>query len=262
MNILIAASGNISRLETSLLASALNKNHKVTIASMARDAGHQALAFSTSGSPSRVEIFQYNEALRGKVKKVEDYNGIMVHEFYSRPADAVSIMLSEIMKHNPPDIVICGISNGTNLGPDIYSSSHVGMAIQATFLGSRAITIATEYNPGGNTEANLKPVIQFLESNLEELASLELPSKTFLNINVPRATKLKDLKGIRYTRMGKRGKKIEFDQNKTPKGQVYYWTRFASCEDDETKSDDRSAFMAGYVSISPINYDASNGGEI
>jgi len=247
-------------LEVSLLATALNKNHKVTIASMARDSGHQALAFTTSGNASRMERFPYRDAMRGKTTKLDGFSGIIVHEFYSRPADAVSIMLGEIMKHDLPDLVICGISNGTNLGPDVYSSSNVGMAMEATFFGVPAITIATEFNPGGNTEAHLKHVIKLLETNLEEFANINLPPYTFLNINVPRSKNYKDLKGIRYTRLGKVGKLVEYDAHTAPDGRPYYWTRFARGESCKHPMCDRASYEEGFVSITPLNYNSTIGG--
>ena len=258
MNILIATSGNISRLEISTLATALNKNHRVTIACMARDGGHQGLAFSTSGTPSRVDKYNYTEAMTGRAttRELKTLDNILVYEFYSRPADAISILLSEILKHDPPDLIITGISNGTNLGSDIYSSSHVGMAMQATFAKIPAVVIATEYNPGGNTALHLKNVTQFLENNLDEFAQIQLPPYTFLNINVPRVDKYAQLLGVQFTQMGKLGKMIEFDENKTQKGQTYFWTRFSEAERNPDKEEDRAAYEAGYVSITPICYDA------
>ena len=260
MNILIATNGHFARPEVSALATALNKNHKVTIASMSRDGGHQALSFSTSGFPTRVEQFPYKEAMRGKVAKLDAFNGIMVHEFYSRPADAISIMLGEIMKHDKPDLVMCGISNGTNLGPDVYSSSHVGMAMQAAFFKVPSIVVATEHKSGGNSEVNLKSVVQFIEGNLEEFANLPLPPHTFLNINIPRVERYSALKGVKYTKMGKSGREIGFDEKTTPNGHKYYWTKFYCVGNIPSKDDDRSWFEAGYVSITPICYDATKGG--
>jgi len=257
MNILIATSGNITRGEVSLLSNALNKNHKVTIASMASDKGHQGMSFSTSGHPSRVDRFSYKDAMRNKTSSVDGFSGIMVHEFYSNPADAIAVMLCEVMKHDLPDIVICGISNGTNFGPDIYSSSHVNMALEATFYGVRAISIATEYCPGGNKETHLKNVIKFLESNLEELATVKLPHRTFLNINVPRVDRYKQLKGVKFVPMGRSGKVIEFDERKISHEDVYYWMRFAKEKNDKSQNDDRAAFEAGFVAITPLNYDAT-----
>ncbi|MCL2569699.1 MAG: hypothetical protein FWE16_00655 [Firmicutes bacterium] len=248
MNILIANNRNITRGEVSLLAARLSTKHKVTVAYMEQDASFKGLAFSYENAPVHVNQVSGHSA-----------EGVAVFEFGSYPADMISIMLGEIMRHDPPDLVICGISNGVNMGPDIYSSSNVGMAIESTFFGIPAIVIATEYNQGGNSITHLEPVIKFVEKNLDKFANLELPAHTFLNINVPRVEKYKDIKGIKFTHMGKSNMKLEYIERTCPKGRKYYWSKIASQENmDKGGEDDKTWFDQGYISISPISYDPTD----
>lgn len=244
MNILIANVGNIRRGEVWALARALDKNHRVTVAVMSQDSSYRAQAFQFANAPTRVDNHLIGD--------------IPVYEFFSNPADAVSIMLGEIMIAKPPDLVICGIGNGTNLAQDIYVSSHVGMAMEAAFLGYKAVVVATEKKSGGHTDAELEPVIRFIEKNVEAFAKLKLPRQTFLNINVPQVNRYEELSGIRYTSMGKTTLRSTFDKRTDPKGETYYYLRHEPQENvKHGENDDKTWYDRGYVSITPINYDAT-----
>ncbi|MCL2756199.1 MAG: hypothetical protein FWE45_04090 [Firmicutes bacterium] len=263
MNILIATANNKSRNSVGMLARALSKKHKVTVASMSSDSGHRAQAFSFVNAPTRVNKITTVSAPAKKSAKnkeetslVANMDGIAIYEFYSNPADAMSIMLGEIMLNRPPDLVICGISNGTNLGPDIYSSSHVGMAMEAVYFGKKAIVVATEFEMGDNSPETLKPVIQFVEKNIEKFAKLDLGPQTFLNMNLPKVDDYKDFKGVKFTQMGKTNTKYIFEPGVDPKGGKYFWARRAERE-ASGDDDDMGAYNAGYISVTPISYDST-----
>ena len=240
---LIASNGNIVRQEVKALARALERKHSVTVATMSEERSYSAMAFSFQNLPIRVESIGYRN-----------------YEFYTTPADAMSIMLGEIMKAHPPDLVICGISNSTNMGPDIYSSSHVGMAIIATSFGIPAIVVGTEFASGGANEEALQPVINFIEKNLTRFASIELPKYTFLNINVPKVENYSDLKGVKFAPMGRMNMRLEYEERVDPKGKKYYWAKRAKREDLDTDEnpDDKEWFDKGYVTITPISYDTTD----
>ena len=243
MNILIASNGNYSRHEVKALARVLEKQNSVVVATMSEERSYSAMAFSFQNVPIRVETISYRN-----------------YEFYTTPADAMSIMLGEILSAHPPDLVICGISNSTNMGPDIYSSSHVGMAIQAASFGVPAVVIGTEFASGGNSEDALEPVITFIEKNLAKFAGLELPPYTFLNINVPRVENYQDLKGIKFTGMGRMNMRLEYVEKTDPKGKKYYWAKRAERKDldKDNTPDDKFWYDQGYVTITPISYDSTD----
>ena len=264
MNILIANYRTIRSAEVTLLAAALAKKHKVTIACMATESSYRGLAFQHTNDPTRV-----SQVYGDKIAVFDDSDVSKLkcpgYEFYSNPADMISIMLGEIMRHatkpqaHRPDLVICGIGNGVNLGPDIYSSSMIGMAFESTFFGVPAIVVSTEHNAGGNSPRHIKPVVQFIEKQLEKLAAIKLPPQTFLNINLPRVESYKEFKGIKTTRMGKMDMKLEYTEKTDPKGHKYFWAKRATRDNDaECGNDDRTWHDKGYVTVTPINYDATD----
>ncbi|MCL2851077.1 MAG: hypothetical protein FWE01_01810 [Firmicutes bacterium] len=270
MNILIASNLTIRSNEVLALAKALRKKHQVTICTMASEASYKGLAFTTPENPVRgdlvtnlkmqlniLEVLEFTEHSKGKE------NSVTAYEFYGNPADMISIMLGEVMKERPPELVICGISNSTNMGPDIYSSSNVGMAMMATYMGVRSIVVGTDFVAGGHSIQSLENVAQFVEKNINEFVKASLPGYTLLNINVPEVENFKDINGIKFTRMGKMNLSLQFEEKTCPAGVNYFWAKKSERENLlEDCLDDKCWYDKGYVSITPLNVDATDWGAI
>ncbi len=115
-----------------------------------------------------------------------------------RPADAVRIGLFEVMKDNPPDLVISGTNFGQNSGRDAIVSGTVGAAVTALGLGFPAIAISAEVKFAEMEDRfpstlMVMPdaaalVVRLLESDVK------LPEGAVLNINYP-AVPLDEVKG-------------------------------------------------------------------
>jgi len=257
MNILIASANNKSRNGLTILARHLAKKYKVTVASMSGDAEYRGQAFSYVNKPTRVN------KISAPKKTAKDGLGvgmenIAIFEFYSNPANAMSIMIGDIMMNRQPDLVICGVSNGTNMGPDVYSSSYVGMAMEAGYFGKKAIVISTEFEMGDLSEASMKPILQFIDKNLEKFKELDLPPNTLLNINMPKVNTYKGYKGVKFTEMGKMNTKLVFEPGTDPKGNKYYWAKSTTRQNIGDEHDDKTWYDKRYISITPISWDATD----
>ena len=273
MNILIAKVGNIRVNELRVLTEALNKKHRLTLVSMGTESAYRGLAFSYKDVPVRVAQLQYKDITKSTTwinrdtnitanegeKKREAFDGITAYEFFSNPADAMCVMLSEIMAHKLPDLVICGISNGEHMGQDIYSSSNIGMAMEACFFGIPTIAVGVDDKVGGSTEEELKAVVQFVEKNVETFAKIKLPPFTFLNINVPTVARYKDIKGIKVSRMSRMTQLNVYVERVDANGQKYYWADNVERKiiDPDTEYA-RTWFEKGYITIIPICYDSTD----
>ncbi|MDE7107952.1 MAG: 5'/3'-nucleotidase SurE [Clostridiales bacterium] len=115
-----------------------------------------------------------------KCREVEGYD-YKVYAVGGSPVDCVKTALSLVFPK--PDLVISGINNGRNLGSDVWYSGTVSAASDAAHLGFRAIALSLDnYNA---TAAEFKQCAEFVKKNIGLLTSLQLPSKTMLNINFP-----------------------------------------------------------------------------
>ena len=78
-----------------------------------------------------------------------------------------------------------------------------------------------------------------------------LPSRTFLNINVPSG----DPKGCRVTVQAKRNHVTSVAERHDPKGRPYYWIEEGQNEWQPHDRSDYQAVRDGYVSVTPLQPD-------
>ena len=249
MNILIANVRNLEAPELKVLAAELSKKHTVTVCSLEGPSRQKGNAFSYSGFPI-------------KFKQVSNYvvNGTRVpaYKFQGTPADMISVMLGNIMRHRKPHIVICGISNGISLGTDVFCSSNIGMAMQAAFSNVPCIAVGVPMQIGGHSEAELLPVAQFIAKNVEKFAKAKLPTDTFLNITVPIVKKYDDYQGVGISSMDNLTKMTRYLEKVDCKGNKYYWAQLVERDSSSKAAVAPTAGMAyfkkNYIIMAPLTY--------
>jgi 5'/3'-nucleotidase SurE len=142
------------------------------------------------------------------------------------------------------------------MGQDVYSSSSIGMAFEASFFRVPTICVGVENRVGGHSRAELSKAVDFIVKNVEKFARLTLPNHTFLNINIPT---VKKFAGVRVARMGRLVQLSRYIERVDSCGQKYYWADYAERENADTDEQfARTWFDRGYITITPISYDATD----
>jgi 5'-nucleotidase len=162
------------------------------------------------------------------------------------PTDCVNIAVTQIYG-GLPDLVVSGINKGWNLGDDVTYSGTVAGALEAALLGVQAIGVSLRFSRAFDFSHAARASAAIAESLLES----PLPSRTFLNINVPKG----EPKGYRVTVQAKRNHVTSVAERHDPKGRPYYWIEEGQ---DEWEPHDRSDYQAvrdGYVSVTPLHPD-------
>lgn len=253
MNILIANVRNLESLELKILAGELAKKHSVTVCSLEGSSRRKGNAFSYHGFPI-------------KFKQVSNYtvNGtrIPAYKFQGTPADMISVMLGNIMRHRKPHIVICGISNGISLGTDVFCSSNIGMAMQAGFSNVPCIAVGMPMQIGGHSEAELLPAVEFIAKNVDKFAKAKLPTDTFLNITIPVVKKYDDFQGVGISSMDNLTKMTRYLEKVDCKGNPYYWAQLVERDSAEQKelapTAGMSYFKKNYIIMVPLTYNCTD----
>ena len=253
MNILIANVRNLESAELKVLAGELSKKHSVTVCSLEGSGRQKGNAFSYSGFPI-------------KFKQISNYtiNGtrIPAYKFQGTPADMISIMLGNIMRHRKPNIVICGISNGISLGTDVFCSSNIGMAMQAAFSNVPCLAVGVPMQLGGHKEADLLPAAQFIAKNIEKFAKAKLPTDTFLNITILLVKKYEDFQGVGISSMDNLTKMTRYLEKVDCKGNPYYWAQLVERESSSKTEVAPTAGMAyfkqNYIIMAPLTYNCTD----
>src|SRR5437763_16735687 len=97
------------------------------------------------------------------------------------PTDCVNIAVTHVLRCLP-DLVVSGINKGWNLGDDVTYSGTVSGAFEGALLGVPAIAISLRATTG---VYDFDPSARVALTLAGALLQRPLPSRTFLNINLP-----------------------------------------------------------------------------
>jgi 5'-nucleotidase len=171
-----------------------------------------------------------------------------VYSVDGTPTDCVYLAITHVFNREMPDLVVSGINKGWNVGDDVTYSGTVAGALEGALLGLPAIAIslaATRKTYDFSYAARAAALVA------EALLQRPLPSRTFLNINVPKGAP----KGLRVTVQAKRNHITSVEQRHDPKGRPYYWIGEGENEWEPHDRSDYQAVRDGYVSVTPLHPD-------
>lgn len=163
------------------------------------------------------------------------------------PTDCVNIAVTQVLK-GLPDLVISGINKGWNLGDDVTYSGTVAGALEAALLGVPALAVSLRSTRG---DYDFGPAARAAAAIAETIFRRPLPSRTFLNINVPHGQPI----GYRITVQAKRNHVTSVAERHDPKGRAYYWIEEGQNEWEPHDRSDYQAVRDGYVSVTPLHPD-------
>jgi 5'-nucleotidase len=163
------------------------------------------------------------------------------------PTDCVNIAITSVLR-GMPDLVVSGINKGWNLGDDVTYSGTVSGAFEAALLGPPGIAVSLQRT--GET-FDFSEAARGARVVAQSVLDKGLPSRTFLNINVPRGR----TKGFKVTVQARRNHITKVDERVDPRGQRYFWIEEGQ---NDWEPHDRSDFQAvrdGYISVTPLQPD-------
>lgn len=163
---------------------------------LCNDDGYRALGINTLAKVliaggHDVTVVAPNEERSGQSHAVSFFRPFLVQQVSEKvfrvdgtPADCAIVGI-ELMKDNPPDIVISGINHGLNVGWDVNYSGTVGAATEATMLGFKAIATSVDLYKRTEHQSAFEHCANFVLRLLENLQELEWPRFEVLNLNHP-----------------------------------------------------------------------------
>ncbi|WP_299962349.1 5'/3'-nucleotidase SurE [uncultured Roseobacter sp.] len=192
---------------------------------------------------------------------------MMISEFGPRrfaaegsPADCVLAGLHDVMKGNPPDLVLSGVNRGNNSAENTLYSGTIGGAMEAALQGLPAIALSQYYGPG-NAGAHdpFEAAAQHGADVVRRiLASTPLETdgyRLFYNVNFPPVAG-GDVKGIRLSTQGLRtGTGFSTEPHVSPSGRRFLWIRGGDQQVATAPGSDAADNLAGYISVTPMRAD-------
>jgi 5'-nucleotidase len=172
------------------------------------------------------------------------------------PTDCVHLGTSGI--YCPvPERVISGINYGANMGDDVLYSGTVAAAMEGRFLAKPAMAVSLATNKGREANVDFDIAAAIFMELFVSLESLSLPEGTVLNINIPDIP-ANQIRGIRFTTLGRRLKSENPVRTENPRGKTVYWIGRAGGPVENIPGTDFYEVANGYVSITPIHADMTH----
>ncbi|WP_288490785.1 5'/3'-nucleotidase SurE [uncultured Acinetobacter sp.] len=243
MNILIANDDGVFAPGIQALAKALRPLGRVVIVAPESERSGYSSALTLDRPLRPIQIAQDVWAVNGT------------------PADCVYLSMNGLFDFEF-DLVVSGINSGANLGDDVLYSGTVGAAFEGRLMKQPAIAVSLagsnvrSYENINDYAVAAQWVHDFIKKGLPNL-----PARHILNINIP---DVPELKGGKVTYQGLRGQAKPITSHVDPRGRQVYWIGLAGeavTDPRKTPSHIQSDFFAvanGYVSITPIQMDATN----
>ncbi|MEQ1142295.1 5'/3'-nucleotidase SurE [Acinetobacter soli] len=243
MNILIANDDGVFAPGIQALAKALRPLGRVVIVAPESERSGYSSALTLDRPLRPIQIAQDVWAVNGT------------------PADCVYLSMNGLFDFEF-DLVVSGINSGANLGDDVLYSGTVGAAFEGRLMKQPAIAVSLaginvrSYENINDYAVAAQWVHDFIKKGLPNL-----PARHILNINIP---DVPELKGEKVTYQGLRGQAKPITSHVDPRGRQVYWIGLAGeavADPRKTPSHIQSDFFAvanGYVSITPIQMDATN----
>jgi 5'-nucleotidase len=187
-----------------------------------------------------------------RVRKYSKNGRFFGYAVAGTPADCVKLGVRAVLKQRP-DIVVSGVNHGSNTAISIIYSGTVSAATEGTILGIPSIAVSlTTYAP-----ADFSVAAKFARRLATQVVKRGLPEGTLLNVNVP-PLPADRIKGVRITRQGKAIWNDTFDARRDPANKEYYWLTGGLQNVDKDPMYDEAAIRAGYISVTPIQYDLTD----
>jgi 5'-nucleotidase len=176
--------------------------------------------------------------------------GDRVYGVDGTPTDCVNLGVDIVLKRKP-DLVVSGINKGYNLGDDVTYSGTVAGAMEGALLGVASIAVSLERTQG---QYDFTPAATAAASVAEAVLRRGLPSRTFLNVNVPTGVP----RGLRATFQAKRNHVTVVSERLDPRNRPYYWIEEGENEWEPHDRSDYQAVKDGFVSVTPLHPDLTN----
>jgi len=175
-----------------------------------------------------------------------------VYSINGTPTDCVTIAINKILPEKPA-LVVSGINRGANLGDDITYSGTVSAAVEGTIFGipSLAFSLPADKHCHFDTAASVAASVAGF------VLDRALPYDTLLNINIPNLPR-EEIRGLKFTRQGKRVYDGSIQETFDPWGEKHYWIGGGKPYWERGEDMDMDAVQAGFISVTPVHLDLTN----
>lgn len=186
-----------------------------------------------------------------RIRKLEDRR----YAVSGTPTDCVLLGVLQILKDEPPDLVLSGVNGGGNLAEDVQHSGTVAAASMGASLGIPAIAFSQHFSP--SAPLDFSAALRYGPELIRKLMAAPWRRDTVVNINFPDRP-ARAITGVAVTCQGRRRIKEHITESVDPFGRPYYWIGAPRKEQELHENSDISAIMRGQISVTPLDLDLTH----
>lgn len=172
------------------------------------------------------------------------------------PGDCAVMGVCHLMAGAPPDLLLCGVNRGANLGMETVFSGTVGGAMTGMMLGIPSIALSQAWTDRlqvrWQTSGTLGPGV------IRQLLAIGWGEATCLNVNFPDLPAA-EVGPLTLARQGIgliQGMHVETRTD--PRGLTYHWIAFRRGPREQGSESDIDALHAGHIVVTPLRYDRTD----
>ena len=172
------------------------------------------------------------------------------------PGDCAVMGVCHLMAGAPPDLLLCGVNRGANLGMETVFSGTVGGAMTGMMLGIPSIALSQAWTDRLHvrwpTARTLGPSV------VRQLLAIGWGEATCLNVNFPDLP-VAEVGPLTLARQGVgllQGMHVETRTD--PRDIPYHWISFRRGPREQGPESDIEALDAGRIVVTPLRYDRTD----
>jgi 5'-nucleotidase len=176
------------------------------------------------------------------------------------PTDCVMMACAEILKDQPPALVLSGVNRGSNLADDVTYSGTIAGAMEGCALGIPSIAMSQSYGFEEGYKVRWNCAEVHGAKVIRRLLDIGWPQDVLMNINFPDAEPA-DVAGVDVTAQGKRDMQTaNIERRIDARGNPYYWIGFKRVRSNPPEGSDLHAIYRKAISVTPLHLNLTERG--
>lgn len=184
-----------------------------------------------------------------RLDRVHIYPDVEMYKSSGTPVDCVKLAVNQVFKGKRPDLCVSGINHGLNHSINVIYSGTMSAAVEGAIESIPSIGFSYD---DFTYDADFSKCLPFIKIIAQQVLEHGLPQGTLLNVNFPKADKIK---GIKICRQANAKYAEEFDERLDPHKRNYYWLTGIFQNNDKGEDTDVWALANDYTSVVPIQFD-------
>ena len=172
------------------------------------------------------------------------------------PGDCAVMGVCHLMADVPPQLLLCGVNRGANLGLETVFSGTVGGAMTGMMLGIPSIALSQAWTDRAHVRWATAGALG--AGVVRQLLGIGWDAATCLNVNFPDLPPA-DCGPLTLARQGPgliQGMQVETRTD--PRDLTYHWISFRRGPREQGLESDVEALHAGRIAVTPLRYDRTD----